>query len=112
MSQDNGSNPQSSNTTQEEAAARMKQRMESDAKFPESHPPPKGLSFGTIVLITAIGTVLLTPISWAADIIAAIVFRKKGEDEISRAIWTGFGIGVAVVVVGLGITCFVAVTQI
>ena len=110
MSQDDGVNKEDSKLTREEAVARMKQRIESDSKWSEGHPPPqKGMDeFQKAMLWTAIATVLLSAIALVGSIIAAIVFRSKGQDEISSGIWTGLGIGIAILVVVLGITCFVA----
>ncbi len=113
MSQDDRVKKEGSKTTREEAVARMKQRMENDAKWPEGHPPPqKGMSsFRKAMLWTAILTVLLAPIALVGGIIAAIVFGVKDQDEISRGIWTGLGIGISIVIIGLGITCFVALVN-
>lgn len=41
-----------------------------------------------------------------AAIIAAIVFNTKGQREIARGIWAGLGIGIGILIVAGGITCF------
>jgi hypothetical protein len=101
MNQNDGSKREDSNLTREEALARYKQRME------DNSPVKKGMSdFTKAMLWTAITTVFLSLIALLGGIIAAIVFHAKGEHEISRGIWTGLAIGISVIIVGLGITCF------
>jgi ABC-type sugar transport system permease subunit len=75
--------------------------------------PKKEMSdFRKSLLWTTVCTVLLNLIALVGGIIAAIVFHSKGQNEISKGIWTGLGIGISILIIGLGITCFVLIASI
>jgi ABC-type sugar transport system permease subunit len=75
--------------------------------------PKKGMNdFRKALLWTTILTILLNFVALVGGIIAAIIFNDKGQKEISKGIWTGMAIGISIVIVGLGITCFVIMSSI
>jgi len=116
--------------TREEAVARMKERLAADAKAPGGHVVYRSFKIGgfwvalvaTLVLLPLLGLVLLTvgvsgrfPSGFAfllvlplpAVLIAAVLFAARGRGDIAA----GIVAGIALLVVGLGITCFVAAVQ-
>ncbi len=115
--------------TREEAVAKMKERMAADAKAPGGHVVYRRFRIGgfwtaaaaTVVLLI-MGLVVLSGIAarsnfdvllfpalvLPAALVAAVVFASLGRGDIAG----GIVAGLALVVVGLGITCFVAITRI
>ncbi len=116
--------------TREEAVAKMKARMAADARAPGGHVVYRSFRIGgfwvalaaTVVLSPILGMVilavaisgrvssdfgflLLLPIP--APLVAAIIFAAKGKGYIAAGILAG----IALLVVGLGATCFVAAMQ-
>jgi ABC-type sugar transport system permease subunit len=75
--------------------------------------PKKEMSdFRKALLWTTVCTVLISGIALIGGIIAAIVFHSQGRNEISKGIWTGLAIGISILIVAMGITCFVLIASI
>jgi hypothetical protein len=68
--------------------------------------PKKGMSNFKIVALLAALSWILFPIGLVASIICAIYLHVKGRYKESRAIWAGLGIGLAIIVIVFGVTCF------
>ncbi len=114
--------------TREEAVAKMKERMAADAKAPGGHVVYRRfriggfwMAAGATVILLILGLVVLTGIATRSNfdvllfpalvlpaaLVAAVIFASRGRGDIAGGIVTGL----ALVVVGLGITCFVAISQ-
>lgn len=82
----------------------------------EKRTPPVGMSkFKKAMLLTAIPMAVLfpaIPVTLVAAIIAAVVWDKKGQRDIARGIWTGLAMGIAIGVLGYGLTCFAILNNI
>ena len=88
--------------------------MEQNTNQEKQTPAPKKemSDFRKALLWTAISTVLISGIALVGGIIAAIVFHSQGQKEISKGIWTGLAIGISILIVVLGVTCFVLIASI